>query len=456
MADYRLRCLFPGCDRVYQADPRFRLQCDREVEGGHGPALLRAEYEQRRLQVRDLPGLFAYADWLPTGPYYLDAPNGEMGRPACYQSRGLANRLGLSRLFVAFSGYWPERRANLRTRAFKEFEAQATLARYLGTRDDETCPPFIISSAGNTANGFNLLAHLLDLPLYLVVPASGLDNLMLPFPTAPFTIVVRGDYTDAIQLADRVSQACGLMREGGARNVARRAGLGSVFLHAVTHPTEGSGQLFDHYVQAVGSGTGAIGAWEAAQLLRRDGRFGDRVTRIHIAQNAPFTPMVDAWKVGQRSLPAASEKETWDRIAAVTAAVLTNRQPPYSIAGGTYDVLSASGGYAWGVDNARVFQAARMFRETEGVDIGPAAAVAVDALRQAVEQGAVRSDESVLLHVTGGGREIQHADGEVFTVAPTVIVDPGDLDSVLKAIKTPAAIQRPFPGLKSYTSEVPA
>jgi cysteate synthase len=450
MADYRLRCLFPGCDRSYETDTSFRLQCDAEAEGRHGPALLRAEYDNRRLEVRALPGVFAYADWLPTGSYYLDAHNADMGRPACYRSQGLAKRLGLSRLFVAFSGYWPERGANLQTRSFKEFEAQVTLARYLGTRRDSGCAPFVISSAGNTANGFNLLTHALDLPLYLVVPATGLDNLVLPFPTSPFTVVVRGDYADAIQLADRVGKACGLMREGGARNVARRAGLGAELLHAVAHPVEGSGHLFDHYVQAVGSGTGAIGAWEAAELLRRDGRFGEARTRIHIAQNAPFTPMVDAWEARQRALAPVSDEAAADRIAAVTASVLTNRQPPYGIAGGMYDVLTASGGRAWRVDNAHVFQGARMFRETEGVDIGPAAAVAVDALRQAVERGAIGRDDSVLLHITGGGREIQHAEGEVFTVNPTVIVEPGDLDTVVKAIKTPAAIQRPFPGLKTY------
>ena len=69
MADFRLRCLFPGCDRSYEGDSDFRLQCDAEAEGRHGPALLRAEYDNPRLRVRDLPGVFAYADWLPTGGY---------------------------------------------------------------------------------------------------------------------------------------------------------------------------------------------------------------------------------------------------------------------------------------------------------------------------------------------------------------------------------------------------
>jgi cysteate synthase len=450
MAHYRLKCLFPGCARIYATDCDFRLHCDAETSGAHGPALLASEYETRQLQVRSLPGIFAYADWLPSGPYYLDAHNGEMSRPSSYRSTGLARRLGLSRLFIAFSGYWPERGANLLTRSFKEFEAQATLARYLGTCPGPACPPFIISSAGNTANGFNLIAHLLELPVYLVVPTTGLDNLVLPVPTKPFTVAVRGDYYDAIQLADRVAKACGLMREGGARNVARRAGLGAAVLHAVAHPEQGSGYLFDHYVQAVGSGTGAIGAWEAVQLLRGDGRFGDTATRIHVGQNAPFAPMVDAWDARQRTLPTVTESTAAERIAAVTASVLTNRQPPYSIMGGMYDVLMASGGYAWRVDNAHVFHAARMFRETEGVDIGPAAAVAVDALRQAVEQGAVRRDESVLLHVTGGGREIQHCQGWVFPVTPNLVVEPGDLGAVLAAIETPAMLQRPFPGLKSY------
>jgi cysteate synthase len=107
-------------------------------------------------------------------------------------------------------------------------------------------------------------------------------------------------------------------------------------------------------------------------------------------------------------------REAYAQIAAVTAGVLTNRKPPYSLAGGLRDVLRDSNGAAWSVSNDSAFNTARMFYALEGVDIGPAAAVALNALCQAVDLGVVKPHEHVLLHVTGGGREIQYSEQRVF------------------------------------------
>ena len=148
-------------------------------------------------------------------------------------------------------------------------------------------------------------------------------------------------------LAERVAQHCGLTRDGGVLNPGRRGGMGTVMLNAVCHPEQGSQRLFDHYFQAVGSGSGAIAAWEAVQLLLADGRFGDIATRIHVAQNEPFVPIVRAWREGVRELHSIPENEAHAQISAVSAMVLTNRKPPYSLAGGLRDVLRHSKGTAW-------------------------------------------------------------------------------------------------------------
>ena len=451
MAKYKLKCLHPNCGKEYENDSNFRLQCDGEISGEHGPALLQAVYETKQIRVRtDFPGIFQYVDWLPVDSYYIDSTNCVLGKPFSYKSKGLAKRLGLKHLYIAFSGYWPERGANLLTRTFKEFECQASIARYLAVYRKTNPLSLIISSAGNSGNAYNLLTHLLELPLYLVIPETGLDKLLLPFETKPFVIVVQGDYTDAINLADEVAKRTGLMRDGGVRNVARRAGLGTVMLHAVTHPEQGTQELFDHYFQAVGSGTGVIAAWEAVQLLLADGRFGNTVTKIHVAQNAPFTPIVDSWQAGERNLIQISAEEAKEKISAVTADVLTNRYPAYSIAGGIFDILTASKGTAWKVNNYQVFHAARMFRETEGVDIGPAAAVAVGALIQAVASGKVQPDEKILLHITGGGKEIQYSKGPVYQIKPTIVVKPNEIDYVVEKIGDPMRISNHRDILKKY------
>jgi len=54
---------------------------------------------------------------------------------------------------------------------------------------------------------------------------------------------------------------------GGARNIARRDGMGTTVLSAA----DCIGRIPDVYFQAVGSGTGAIAAHEANERLLEDG-----------------------------------------------------------------------------------------------------------------------------------------------------------------------------------------
>jgi cysteate synthase len=439
MAAFDLQCT--ACGRRFPGEGHFRTRCDNELDGHHEQALLEPAYESERLRLKDdLPGVFRFIDWLPTGDFFLETGDSKLAEPYCYRSQGLADRLGLKNLFVAFSGYWPERGVFVNTRTFKEFEVQASIAYYLQAFRERGAPAFIISSAGNTANSYNYYCHLLGLPLYLIVPETGIANLLLPFETNPVLVAVKGDYSDAIALTDRVTERLGLVRDGGAFNPARRAGMATPMLNAVVHPTQGTGRLFDHYFQAVGSASGAIAAAQAVRLLRRDGRFGENITRIHLAQNFPFTPIGNAWRARSRALLQQSEDEAHRQVASVTAAVLTNRNPPLGVAGGIYDVLEESNGCVWDVTNSKLFHASQMFRHLEGVDIGPAASVAVDALCQAVREGEVRPEDFILLHITGGGREVQYVEGHAIPTKPLLTVSPHEIDRVVDAIGTPKFI----------------
>lgn len=186
-----------------------------------------------------------------------------------------------------------------------------------------------------------------------------------------------------------------------ACGTSRRAGLGTVLLDAV----DTIGRLPDFYFQAVGSGAGAIGVFEAAERLVKDGRYGDRRPRLMLSQNRPFTPLYDSWRAGGRT-PMRIDADAARRCAAeLSAPVLSNREPPYAVQGGVYDVLRLSGGDMLAVDNPAASRARALFEDVEGIDIDPASAVALASLLQAAHDGRISSDATVLLNVTGGGRE---------------------------------------------------
>lgn len=361
------------------------------------PSLIRAEYSNRYFTPRDdLQGLFRYAEWLPVARTLRRSH-----APVTYKSKGLAAFLGMDNLYITFSGYWPKIGARMQTCSFKETEAFSVCAR-LPKKGDKRV--LVVQSAGNTARAFAQVCSDNKIPLVVCIPLDNSKDLWFRKPLNSCVKVLAtpfgSDYYDAIALGEKLCKNPRFFAEGGAKNVARRDGMGTTVLSAV----ETIGRIPDAYFQAVGSGTGAIAAWENAQRLAADGRFGDNHMKIFASQNVPFTLMYDSWKAGSRELlPITAEKSRRDSEV-ILAKVLSNRKPPYGIAGGLYDVLTESGGDMFKVTNDEIVYWMLQFVYKEGVDIFPAAAAAVASVKQALDEGKISRDETVMLNVTGGGK----------------------------------------------------
>ena len=223
-----------------------------------------------------------------------------------------------------------------------------------------------------------------------------------------------GDYFDAINLGNMVLKSHKYYAEGGAKNIARRDGMGTTVLSAVTT----IGRIPDYYFQAVGSGTGAIAAWEANMRLIEDGRFGDNTMKLVVSQNAPFVPIFDAWRADSREMLPYDMKRARRDAELIDAKVLSNRKPPYTFAGGLYDALKATNGDVVVATNAQARRASKLFKELEGIDIHPAPAVALASLIKMVESGSIDKDACIMLNITGAGEEAAKKNRELFYLKP--------------------------------------
>ena len=347
-------------------------------------------------------------NWLP-----VHEPRFAQPGTVVYRSQWLARHLRLENLFIAFNGYWPERGALLETCTFKEFEAAIVLQNAV----ENEVRGLIVASAGNTARAFAHLSVVAGFPAIIVVPRMCLMEMwyLESSSMVPTLAVGDGDYSDAIDVARRIAAISDFPFEGGVKNIAKRDGLGSTILEAVSK----IGRLPDHYFQAVGSGTGGIGVWEMSERFLRDGRFGDRLPQLHLAQNLPFAPMVHAWE--KRSRELFREDLRPELIGQISTRVLSTRYPAYSVRGGVFDAMQACGGSMYGVTNREVFESLELFSNLEGVDLVPASAVAVGALRQAVDRGIIRKDETVLLNITGGGELMLGREKKTYNVEPAFV-----------------------------------
>ena len=348
-------------------------------------------FKSKKIKFRKLPGIWRYYDWLP-----VEKTTTYDGESVTYKSEHFGKELGLKNLYVTFTGYWPEINAYVKTCTFKELDAAVVIQ----NAKENGVSRLIVASAGSTANAFAHLSSLEKFNVILVVPIEVADTLASPFVDENHvkTIAVKGDYCDAISFAQKLHQSTHITYDGGGKNPARRDGLGTVMLEAV----EKMKVLPNHYFQAVSSGAGAIAVFDEIDRLLGDGRFGKPHFKLHISQNAPFIPIVKAWNDKRRTIEK-SDEEPENALSVIYAKVLSNRQPLYGINGGLFDALQATSGETYSITNRQAEDAAKSFEYSEGIDIHPAAAVATASLIDAVQKGKIRSDENVMLNITGGG-----------------------------------------------------
>lgn len=380
------------------------------------PSLVRAEYENRQYNPRtDLDGFYRFADWLPIRRTLAGSC-----APVTYKSEALAKELGLNNLYITLSGYHPSIGAKMETCSFKETEAYSVCARL----PEGNNRILVVASAGNTARAFAKVCSDNNIPLLLSIPLDNINALWFKKPLNECVKIIASpagsDYFDAIALSDIACKSDMFMAEGGAKNVARRDGMGTTLLSAV----EVIGRIPDAYFQAIGSGTGTIAAWENNLRLIEDGRYGTHKMKLYPSQNAPFTIMYDSWKAGSRSLVPMTPEEARESASVIDAKVLSNRKPPYPIAGGLYDAMTDAGGDIFKVTNEELHIWKDKFATLEGIDIHNAAAVAVASLAQAAAEGIVKSDEVIMLNITGAGEELAKSEGEIFYAAPHLVLDP--------------------------------
>ncbi len=392
------------------------------------PGLIRAVYKHKQINPKDTSfGIYRFADWLPVNRMLQGS-----SAPVTYKSSGLASLLGLKNLYITFSGYWPEKGVNMSTCSFKETEAYSVC----GRMDPAQKKVLVVASAGNTARAFAKVCSDNKIPLLLCVPEDNLDALWFENALNDCVKLIASrtgsDYFDAIHLSNIACQCEGFIAEGGAKNVARRDGMGTTMLSAATY----IGTIPDYYFQAIGSGTGAIAAWEANLRLIADGRFGNTMMKLVVSQNSPFVPIMNAWNANSRDMLPFDNETARKEVEIIDAKVLSNRKPPYPPIGGLFDALTETKGEVLAVTNEEARKAALLFLEHEGNDIHPAAAVAVASLIQSVNNGKVEPEAIVMLNITGGGEEKFKNGKTLHYLTPSVIfdIDPS-LESVDAALK---------------------
>ena len=133
--------------------------------------------------------------------------------------------------------------------------------------------------------------------------------------------------------------------------------------------------------------------------------------------------MYDAWCAGSRTIVFENEEIARENALKIGAKVLSNRRPPYSIPGGLFDALRDTGGEIEVADNSEMEAACRLFEEYEGIDIHPAAGIALAGMIKSIKKRCIDPNSVLMLNITGGGEKRVKEEYNMIYHEPDLIID---------------------------------
>jgi threonine synthase len=369
----------------------------------------RYDYDSFKREIlRGLPNrpsnMWRYQDVLPLrDPSTLDLyPAG--GSPL-WLSQRFAPNLGHASVYIKDERYGP-------TSSFKDRQAACAVAAMLegGVREA------VIASTGNAAVAYAAACARAGIKLWVfmtsLVPQEKLREAAL---FGAEVIRVSGNYDQTKQIASQFAQRRHLLLDRGASSIPARESMKTIAYEIVEQL---GWQSPDWYIQAVSGGLGPLGVYQGFKELSKMGLI-DRIPKLGIIQAEGCAPMVNAFKAG---------KDVANPVIPDTSIIILSTGDPGKAYTYLWKITQQYGGVMESVTDTEAFAAMRSLAKSEGMAVEPATAVAFAGLEKLIHNGAIQSDEKVVVNCTG----------HTFPVEKHVLGDQWAVDVHLSKDQSPA------------------
>lgn len=295
-----------------------------------------------------------------------------------YESLRLGDELGLKKLYIKDDGLNPT--ASLKDRASGVAVAKAIELGY----DTISC-----SSTGNAASSCAGNAARMGLKTVIFVPERAPEGKlaqMLIFGARVVSVI--GDYKDTFDLSKMAIDKYGWFNRNAGINPVMAEGKKTVSLEIAEQL---NWNVTDWVALSVGDGCTIGGVYLGFRDLYELGMI-DRIPKILGVQSTGCSPFVDAARE-HRDLVPTPENTLADSIS-----VGVPRNPVKALR-----AVSASHGTWLAVTDDEILSAMRLLGRTEGIFGEPAGVTGTAGVKRAVEEGIIKSDETVTVICTGNG-----------------------------------------------------
>ena len=267
---------------------------------------------------------------------------------------------------------------------------------------------FGCASTGNLAGSVAAHAARLGLACYVFIPHDLEPAKVLGASVyGPHVVAVEGNYDDVNRLCTQIADRYGW----GFANINLRAYYAEGAKTMGFEIAEQLGWRFpDHVVSPVAGGTLLPRIFKAFRELREVGLVSGTLPKIHAAQPAGSSPVVNALASGAE-FPEPVKPNTIAKSLAIG-----NPADGFQVV----RVVKETGGSAAAATDEEILRAVELLARTEGIFTEPAGGTTLAVTQALIERGAIRPDESIVVCITGNG--LKTAEVMATRVArPTVI-----------------------------------
>lgn len=250
---------------------------------------------------------------------------------------------------------------------------------------------FGCASTGNLAGSVAAHAARLGLPCYVFIPNDLEPNKVLGAAIYdPHVVSVAGNYDDVNRLCTQIADRYGW----GFANINLRSYYAEGAKTMGFEIAEQLGWRFpDHIVSPVAGGTLMPRIYKGLREFKEVGLVDGQLPKIHAAQPEGSAPVIRALDAGL-DFPDPVKPNTIAKSLAIG-----NPADGFQVV----KVVRETGGSGAMVSDDEILDAVQLLARTEGIFTEPAGGTTLAATRALIRRGAIKSNESVVVCITGNG-----------------------------------------------------
>jgi len=373
-----LKCVKCGSEFEPYSKINFCSNCGSILEFQLNYDYIKSIVSKAKVSIRDF-NMWRYREFIPIENYSCIVSMGEGWTPLI-KSRRLGKMLGLKNLYFKLESLNP-------TGSFKDRGASAAVSRALELK----APGMVGFSTGNAGVAQAAYCALAGIESIIFAPKyASREKIASIMIYGSRVFLVDGTFDDAGRIARIVAEKLGWVYNGGVINPIRQEGKKTLAYEIC----EQLGWFSpDWYVQSVGVGTAAIGAFKGfKELIEFD--WISKMPRIACVQAEGCAPMVKAFKEGSEVIEAVKEPKT------IASAIAVGNPAGWPL---LYRALKECNGIIESVSDYEILEAYKMIAKFEGIYAEPAAAAPLALIKKFRDSGVIDADESIICVVSGFG-----------------------------------------------------